>query len=165
MNHLQTSPALRAQRTTNGQRLHAVVRLPSQYDWFDGKSGERLAIVVHSADVGGSFSVLESVAAPGAGSPMHYHAEDKIFRILEGTLTLSLDGVVFDAHPGTTVAIPAGAPHAWRNRQMAPSRTLVTFTPGGLEELFLQLGGRSPDEIARLAAEFGTYVTGAGIGD
>jgi len=33
--------------------------------------------------------------------PMHFHAEDEIFHILEGTVTFSIDGDVFNASVGS----------------------------------------------------------------
>jgi gentisate 1,2-dioxygenase len=38
------------------------------------------------------------------------HAEDEIFHILDGTVTFSIDGDVFNASVGSIVVIPAGAP-------------------------------------------------------
>ncbi len=35
---------------------------------------------------------MENIAAPGTETPMHFHAEDELFHILEGTVTFSIDG-------------------------------------------------------------------------
>jgi quercetin dioxygenase-like cupin family protein len=78
---------------------------------------------------------MENIAAPGTATPMHFHAEDEIFHILEGTVTFSIDGDVFNASVGSIVVIPAGAQHAWRNRSNSPIRMLIFFSPGGVEEL------------------------------
>src|SRR5690349_3020859 len=37
---------------------------------------------------------MENIAAPGTATPMHFHAEDEFFHILEGTVTFSIDGNV-----------------------------------------------------------------------
>jgi quercetin dioxygenase-like cupin family protein len=47
--------------------------------------------------------------------------------ILEGTVTFSIDGDVFNASVGSIVVIPAGAHHAWRNRSNAPIRMSTSF--------------------------------------
>jgi hypothetical protein len=41
-----------------------------------------------------------------------------------------------------------------------PARCVVTFTPGGVEELFTRIGGLPPAEVAELAAHYGTIVVG-----
>ena len=122
-----------------------------------------MAILVPSGSVGGQLSVLEAIAAPCAFSPMHYHREDEIIQVLEGVLTFSCGGKVFDALAGTTIVVPAGAHHAWVNHAPSRVRTLVTFSPGGIEELFKQLHRTSPDELGTLAAEYGTHIVGPGI--
>ncbi len=159
----QTLPKGNALPAGIGESRPAIARVPQQNQWFDTIPGEKLAIVVHSDEVGGRFSIYESLAAPGTGTPMHYHAEDEIFRVIDGVVTFSVDGQTFDAHPGTVVVVPAGRPHAWCNRQTEPSRTHVVLTPGGLEGLFQQLQGAGPEEIARLASKYGTHVTGPGF--
>jgi quercetin dioxygenase-like cupin family protein len=108
---------------------------------------------------------LESVAEPGASTPVHFHREDESFYVLEGTVTFFCEGQTFHGGPGTTVAIPAGARHAWRNRSSSQARMLVTFAPGGIEALFRDIGDRQPAEIAALAATFGTHVVGPPIQD
>lgn len=141
----------------------ATVHSPEEREWVQTYPGERVAILVHSGSVGGQLSVLEAIAAPCAASPMHYHREDEILQILEGVLTFSCEGKVFDALAGTTIVVPAGAHHAWINHAPSPVRMLVTFSPGGIEELFKQLHRTSHDKLDTLAAEYGTHVVGPGI--
>ena len=103
--------------------------------WFEAIPGEQLCIRVHGTQVNGRYAIMENIAAPGTATPMHFHAEDEIFHILEGTVTFSIDGDVFNASVGSIVVIPAGAHHAWRNRSNAPIRMSTFFSPGGVEEL------------------------------
>jgi len=44
--------------------------------------------------VNGRYAIMENIAAPGTATPMHFHAEDEFFHILEGTVTFSIDGNV-----------------------------------------------------------------------
>lgn len=143
----------------------AMIIRPADTEWFDAIPGERLAIRVSGNEVGGRFSIFESVAQPGTTTPQHFHREDELFHVLEGTLRFLLDGKTVDAPAGTTVVVPAGAHHAWRNRSDRPVRMLVIFTPGGVEALFRQVAGLAPAEIAALAASFGTQVVGPPIID
>lgn len=147
--------------TPDGRPAPTVsVRTPLDLLWFDSMDGERSTIHVRSKDSGGAYSVMESVAAPGVATPVHSHGEDELFFILEGIVTFSIDGAVSTATPGTSVAIPAGVPHAWANRSAASIRMLATFTPGGPEELFERIAGQPPAEVARIAASYGTRVIG-----
>lgn len=147
----------------NAAGVTAIVSTPQQQDWFDVIPGERISIRVASSEVGGRFAILESVAGPGTATPMHTHREDEIFQILEGVVTFSCGGQIFDAVAGTTVVIPAGAHHAWKNRGGNDVRMVVLFAPGGIEPLFRQLAGRAPEEIGAAAAVYGTVIVGPPI--
>lgn len=61
---------------------------------------------------------------PGGGSPegRHKHAEDQIFYIVTGTMSIEVAGETFDAPPGSTVLFPAGVPH--RNWNAGPEPTV-----------------------------------------
>jgi len=127
--------------------------------WFGTVPGEEMAILVPNAVVGGRFCVVESIAAPGAAAPPHVHrSADEYFFIQEGQMHFVCDGVEFDAVAGTSVVIPRGAPHAWVNQTDMPVRSLVTFTPGGMEEMFKALAAVFPHGIADLAAQYDTYL-------
>src|SRR5260370_22179560 len=52
--------------------------------WFEAIPGEQLCIRVHGTQVNGRYAIMENIAAPGTATPMHFHAEDEIFHILEG---------------------------------------------------------------------------------
>src|SRR5258707_7170240 len=64
--------------------------------WFEAIHGEQLCIRVHGTQVNGRYAIMENIAAQGTATPMHFHAEDEIFHILEGTVTFSIDGDVFE---------------------------------------------------------------------
>jgi quercetin dioxygenase-like cupin family protein len=140
-----------------------VVFSPKPTDWIETLPGEKILFRVRSGEVGGRYAVLETVAAPGSASPAHYHAEDEVFQVLSGTMTFMLDGEIVSAPAGTTVVIPAGVPHCWKNRSDGEVRMLATFTPGGVEALFERLGTLTPDQIGPVAASFGTIIVGPPI--
>ena len=62
--------------------------------WFEAILGEQLSIRVHGTQVNGRYAIMENIAAPGTATPMHFHAEDEICHILDGTVTFSIDGDV-----------------------------------------------------------------------
>ncbi len=131
--------------------------------WFEAIPGEQLCIRVHGTQVNGRYAIMENIAAPGTATPMHFHAEDEIFHILEGTVTFSIDGDVFNASVGSIVVIPAGAHHAWRNRSNAPIRMSTFFSPGGVEELYPKLVGLSLEELSTVVEPFGSGIVGPPI--
>ncbi len=130
-------------------------------DWFATVPGEQMAIHVPSADIGGRFSVVESIAAPGAAAPPHIHRSvDEYFYIQQGEMHFVCDGVEFDAPAGTSVLVPRGVAHAWINLTETPVRSLVTFTPGGIEDMFKHLAAVFPHGIKELAARYDTVLVG-----
>ncbi len=116
---------------------------------------------MRASDSRGAFTMLEAVAEPGAVTPLHLHSEVETIRILEGVLTFCAGEEIVALTAGSTVTIPAGTPHAWRNGSDAPVRMLAVFAPGGIEAMFAGVEGLSPEAIARHAAAFGTVVVGA----
>jgi mannose-6-phosphate isomerase-like protein (cupin superfamily) len=70
-----------------------------------------------------------SVIEPGAGAPLHAHADvDEVFILLEGTLDLRLGDEQRLVEANHTIAIPAGVPHAFVAVGPAPVR-MFTFMP------------------------------------
>ena len=68
----------------------AIVSHHDSIKWFEAIPGEQLCIRVHGTQVNGRYAIMENIAAPGTATPMHFHAEDEIFHILEGTVTFSI---------------------------------------------------------------------------
>lgn len=129
-------------------------------NWFATVPGEQMAIHLPNDLVGGRFAVVESIAAPGAGAPPHIHrSADEYFFIQQGEMHFVCDGVEFDAPAGTSVLIPRGVAHAWVNLADTPTRSLVTFTPGGIENMFKELAAVFPHGIEELAARYDTVLT------
>ena len=110
---------------------------------------------VAGEDTGGAYSVLEYLAAPGAGSPMHVHKNEvESFYILEGAITFQLGEEKTTAAPGSFITILRGLRHAFVNAEDEPARSLVILTPSGLEYFFLEMSellktypGGLPDEV------------------
>jgi quercetin dioxygenase-like cupin family protein len=145
------------------ERRTPIVSNHDNIEWFDAIPGERLCIRVHGTQVNGRYGIMENVAAPGTATPMHFHAEDEIFHVLEGTVTFSIDGNVSNVSAGSVVVIPAGRHHAWRNRSNAPIRMSTFFSPGGVEELYPMLAGLSLEELATVVESFGSGIVGPPI--
>jgi mannose-6-phosphate isomerase-like protein (cupin superfamily) len=83
-----------------------------------------------------AYCVSEWWLEAGADGPgPHFHEEnDEIFVILSGTISLLVGEEWIDAQAGTTVIVPAGVMHDFRNRSAAEAGLLNVFIPGGFEK-------------------------------
>jgi quercetin dioxygenase-like cupin family protein len=138
-----------------------LLQLPSAKRWIDTVPGERVAICVRSADVGGAYSQVDLTATAGFAPPLHAHLEaDELFNILGGTLRVFCEGETFDAPAGSTFVIPRGARHSWRVSRDGPARMLLTFTPGGVERYFEEVASTQPSDVEALLEKYGTVLAG-----
>ena len=134
-------------------------------EWSEVIRGERYTIRTSSVETNGVYSMLEVVADPRNGVPMHVHDNvDEHFIILEGTAFMANGDRRVEVSAGSSVTIRRGVPHAWCNlSEGTPVRMLVIFTPGGLEELFRKNARTEPADMIALANKFGTRITGPAL--
>jgi quercetin dioxygenase-like cupin family protein len=135
--------------------------------WSEVTRGERYIIRTTSEEVNGAYSMLEVVADPRNGVPMHIHDnEEEHFIILEGKALVANGESRAEVTAGSSITIGKGVPHAWCNpSEDTPLRMLVLFTPGGLEELFRRNAGTEPADMIALADTLGTRITGPALLD
>ena len=156
---MDTIQAEAGSAASGGRR--AVVSRLGEGRSFDAVPGEIMTIRVLSSSVGGRFTIIDTTIAPMASPPMHYHREEEIFEILEGTMTFVCDGKRIEAEAGTIVLVSPGQHHSFINLTDKPIKMRVTFAPGGIEQtIFPFIAGKSPAEIGKLAARHGTLVVG-----
>jgi uncharacterized cupin superfamily protein len=77
---------------------------------------------------------------PGGGPPPHRHDFEEMFTILDGEIELTFRGEAHHAAAGSTVNVPANAPHSFKNKSDKPARLLCMCLPAGQEELFMAVG-------------------------
>ncbi len=108
----------------------------------DGENRGR--IIVSSLSTGGAYSVMEWVVAPGTRSepdgfgPHRHGAIEETFLVRSGTLEFLIDETITVLSPGDFVRVPPGVRHGYRNTTAQPADLVVTFVPGGFEELFVK---------------------------
>lgn len=102
--------------------------------------GDTYTILVSGRDTAGKYSAIDGLMSPGGGPPLHRHDFEEMFTVMEGTIEFTIRGETFVAKQGTTINIPANAPHALRNMTSAPARFLCVCSPAGLEEFFMGIG-------------------------
>jgi quercetin dioxygenase-like cupin family protein len=84
------------------------------------------------------LSAIElALAADWTGPPLHHHAFDEAFYVLEGELTFQLGDERRTAGPGELVFAPGGAVHTLGNLSGAPARYLLICAPPGFERRFM----------------------------
>ena len=89
------------------------IRNEDNNEWLQVAPGERFKIRVSSAQTKGAYAILEIVADPHNGVPLHIHNKEEHFIVLEGTLDIAVGQRRWDAPAGTSVTVGRGVPHAW----------------------------------------------------
>lgn len=104
---------------------------------------------VTTEETNGSYSLCETVTAPGGGTPPHVqHKDTEAFYVLDGTYTFLLGDESIVAGPGEHVFVPIGAVHAFQNTGSEPARMLILNAPGGIHQGFFMDVGVSVEDPA-----------------
>ena len=107
---------------------------------------DRGRILVFGRDTGGRYGMMEWTVAAGTSPPLgdqsygaHLHRDiEETFLVRSGTLQFLLGDDVMTLTTGEVVRVPPGVRHGYANISGQPVDLLVSFHPGGLEELFLK---------------------------
>jgi quercetin dioxygenase-like cupin family protein len=87
------------------------------------------------------FSLIENVGPSAGESRYHvHHNEDEAFYVLEGEMTVYVEGEKINAEPGTWVYAPREVPHEFRIEGASPAKFLLLYTPAGFEQFFVEVG-------------------------
>ena len=130
-----------------------IVLAPGKGTKFRFWSGEEFIWKVTGASTGGVLDVGELLVAPGISVPEHiHHANDETFFVLDGTFQFAIAGREQAVHAGAFVFIPRGVPHRWANTGAEPARFLLIFTPGGMDQYFVELNPllQEPLDMAKI---------------
>jgi len=80
------------------------------------------------------YSVSEWWLEPHTQGPgAHSHAEDDLFYVIEGTMTVLIGEEWFDAPQGSFVLVPGGITHDFENRGDVQAAVLNFSVPGPFE--------------------------------
>jgi quercetin dioxygenase-like cupin family protein len=102
------------------------------------------AVRLCGQQTGGALSVMENaVPARWDGPPLHHHAFDETFYVLEGELTFQVRDELFTAGRGALAFAPGGVVHTFANLGDAPARYLLLCTPAGFEGYFARLAAQA----------------------
>jgi mannose-6-phosphate isomerase-like protein (cupin superfamily) len=94
-------------------------------------------IALGAQNTGGTIGIVENRVMPGwPGPPLHHHAFDETFHVLEGELTFQLGTDRILGRAGETLFVARGVHHTLANLSGSPARYLLMCTPGGFEQRF-----------------------------
>jgi quercetin dioxygenase-like cupin family protein len=102
--------------------------------------GDTYTILVSGAQTAGRYCLIDMVVPNGSGPPPHRHDFEEMFTLLEGELELTFRGQTTIVRAGSTVSIPANAPHMFKNKSGGLVHMLCLAAPAGLDEFFLEVG-------------------------
>lgn len=106
----------------------------------------KTTFLVDQMDTGGLYCVVEHDLPAGfPGPPPHAHqVTTHTFYVLQGTVTLVIDGQIVEAIAGTCVYIPTGTVHGFSNPGQERARMVEIDTPGRFQDYFEELGREFP---------------------
>lgn len=115
---------------------------------------DRARLIVSADETDGRYSMLEWIVAAGEKLPevatrdygphLHRWCEETLL-IQSGSLELLVGDDVVTLEVGDFLRVPPGVRHGYQNTSGEPVEMLVTFSPGGLEELFLKYRTDQPE--------------------
>jgi mannose-6-phosphate isomerase-like protein (cupin superfamily) len=86
-------------------------------------------------ETAGRYSISEWWLEPHTQGPgPHSHEEDDVFYVIEGTMSIFVDGKWTDAPKGSFVLVPGGTTHDFENRGDARAGLLNFSAPGDFED-------------------------------
>ncbi|MBF6180797.1 cupin domain-containing protein [Nocardia otitidiscaviarum] len=144
---------------------------PTRAVWHQGAL---VQLRVIGAQTGGRFALTEHLCGRGAAAPLHRHTmQDELFLVLDGELSITVDGNRFRARSGSITFAPRGLPHCY-HVESDRCRFLALITPAGFEQWFVDTGlpagdlslpptHTSPPDVAALisaAARYGVEILG-----
>jgi quercetin dioxygenase-like cupin family protein len=139
----------------------AQVIAPGQARVYQLHLGEA-RILMDGARSAGEWWLATVRQDPGFVTPLHLHPQmAEHFYILDGALSLYLDGKWTLLEAGTLAIIPHGVAHAQANRGGSPVSTLAWGRPAGFERFFAaQQGAPNLAGVVNIVKDYDTEVLG-----
>ena len=91
-------------------------------------------------ETAGRYCLIDMIVPDGNGPPPHRHDFEEMFTLLDGELDFTVRGETVTIRTGTTVNVPANAPHVFKNNSGRTAHMLCLCAPAGQEEFFLAVG-------------------------
>lgn len=119
----------------------SIVHIPSgegRKIWF---GGDMFTYLMTGDESGGTLFTLISRVSPGNGAPPHLHLyEEEQFYVMDGEFTFWVGDQTIHATAGDFICVPRQTVHSFRNERDTSGNLFITFSPAGIEALFMTLG-------------------------
>ena len=127
--------------------------------------GNLITPIITGSETAGGLVVLEGVAQPKSGPPLHvHHREDEAFYVVEGKFLFEYGDTRVEGGPATYVFLPRDIPHCFQNIGDTAGRMMVICQPAGLELFFEDVsklqGPPDPAKIGPVAQKWGMEILG-----
>src|SRR3954454_2803875 len=94
-------------------------------------------VLLRTEDSDDRVGIVEVTVPAGCPAPpLHHHAFDEAFYVLEGELAFQLGDELATAGPGSLTFAASGRHHTPAKRAPPPARSLLVCPPGGFERRF-----------------------------
>ena len=123
----------------------------------DQKTHFGLKFIATGKETDGKY-FLSSTTIPAGdpGPPVHSHQhEAEGFYLFSGELIFIVDGTEVSLSAGQFLNIERGEKHTWRNNSSEDAQVHVTFTPAGIEQMFVELE-EDMSQIREIGLRYGT---------
>jgi quercetin dioxygenase-like cupin family protein len=97
-------------------------------------------IKVSSEESGGVLTLMEMTMPAGFGPPPHSHSGGEVVYVLGGTMTYHIGDESVEGTAGSVFSIAPGTLEWFEPTGTEPLHCLVTYTPGGIDEFFREIG-------------------------
>lgn len=101
--------------------------------------GSLVTIKVPGEALDGRCTLIEFLMPRGASPPLHHHAQEETFTMLDGTLTFVAGDERFQCETGANWIVPRGIKHTFRV-ESETARLVSVFAPAGMEHCFRNAG-------------------------
>ncbi len=96
---------------------------------------------VTSEETDGTFAIVEEVVPSNYATPLHVHCrEDERVYVVSGNLMFQVGDEIFGATTGAFINMPRGLVHNYKNVGNTEAVLLITYSPGGIEDMFCEIG-------------------------
>ncbi len=123
--------------------------------------GLTFSLKAMSTDTGGAYFAFEFELPPGAGVPPHTHDnEEEAILVVSGELTNSVGDEVAKSRAGSFCFVPRGTVHSQTNDSGEPVKLFLILSPADVEGMFLEMHGKTDDEVLELMPKYGMNLVG-----